>query len=111
MHELHLAEDILRKIKEKAKEEAKEKVAHIKVAIGQSRFTHLDELKELLHAISKDTVADGARIDFDIIPLKSICADCKNDFDPKTMRLDCPACGSTNIQVSSGKELRIEELQ
>lgn len=105
MHELHLAEDILRKIKEKA--EAEEKVSLIKIALGQSRFTHLEELRELLAQISKDTVADGARIEFEIIPVKTACADCKTEFSPKTLRLDCEKCGSTHIQVVSGNELNV----
>lgn len=111
MHELHLAEDILRKIKEKASQEGKETLSFVKVGIGQSRFTHIEELKELLHAISKETVAAGAKIEFAVIPLKSICADCKKDFNPKELRLDCPNCGSTNIKLTTGHELVIEEAR
>jgi hydrogenase nickel incorporation protein HypA/HybF len=111
MHELHLAEDILRKIEAKAREEDKEKVSLIKIALGKARFTHLEELKELLAQISKDTVAEGARIEFEIIPVKTACADCKAEFSPKTVRLDCEKCGSTNIQITSGNELIVKELK
>jgi len=111
MHELHLAEDILRKIQEKAKEEGKEKVVFAKIGLGQSRFTHLDELKELLAAVSKDTVAEGAKIEIEIIPVKTICAKCQKEFNPEKMRLDCPHCGSTDIQMASGNELIVKELR
>ncbi len=111
MHELHLAEDILRKIKEKARQEEKGSLRYVKVAIGQSRFTHMEELKELLADISKDTVADGATIEFEVIPLRAACADCRREFDPEQMRLDCPGCGSTNIRVASGNELFIKEIK
>jgi hydrogenase nickel incorporation protein HypA/HybF len=107
MHELHLAKDILYKIKEKAKEEGKEKLSAIAVSIGQARFTHLEELKELLQEIAKGTVAEGAVIDFNIIPLKSACTECGRDFDASVLRLDCPHCGGTAIQVTTGNDLDV----
>ncbi len=108
MHELHLAQDILRKIEEKATQEGKKELATVTVNLGQARFTHLEELKELLHDISKGTVAEGAKIKFNIVPLKSACAGCGKEFDPSTMRLDCPHCGSTDIRVVSGDRLDVE---
>lgn len=112
MHELHLAEDILLKIKAEAEAKGiRPKVSYVKVGLGQSRFTHIEELKELLSMISKDTLAEGAKIEFEIIPIKTICADCKNEFNPDTLRLDCAHCGSTNIQAVSGNELLIKELK
>ena len=110
MHELHLAEDILRKINERAAEENKTQLTFVKVAIGQSRFTHMDELKELLSAVAKGTAADGAKIEFEVVPIKTICAACQKDFNPKEMRIDCPNCGSTNIKITTGNELAIKEL-
>jgi hydrogenase nickel incorporation protein HypA/HybF len=106
MHELHLAEDILRKIKEKAQAEAKAKVAYAKIGLGQSRFTHLAELLELFADIS-----GGIKLEIDIIPVRTACAECKTEFAPKTMRLDCEKCGSTNIQMVSGNELIVKELK
>ena len=108
MHELHLAKDILYKITEKAKEEGKTRLSSITVNLGQARFTHLEELKELLSGIVKGTMADGATIEFHIIPLRSACTECGRDFDAKTLRLDCPHCGSTDIRVSSGNDLSVE---
>jgi len=118
MHELHLAEDILRKIQEAAKGEGQgsrvkgqeDKLKAVKIALGQSRFTHLEELRELLTAISKDTVAEGAKIEFEIIPVKTVCAKCGQEFNPEKMRLDCPHCGSTDIQMASGNELIVKEI-
>ena len=107
MHELALAEDILQKIKEKAKS----KVSYAKVAIGQTRISHPAELEELFAMIAKGTLAEGAKLDIEIIPMRSVCGDCKTEFIPKTMRLDCASCGSTNIQLVSGNELIVRDLK
>ena len=107
MHELHLAKDILYKIEDKAKQEGKKKIAQVKVMIGQARFTHLEELQELLFDLIKGTVAEGAKIEFNVVPLKSGCAECGRDFDASVLRLDCPHCGGTAIQVTAGNDLDV----
>ena len=103
MHELHLAHDILRKIQEEARtKELRTKISYAKIQLGQARFTHLEELLELFADIS-----GGIKLEIEVIPLKTACSDCKTEFSPKTLRLDCEKCGSTNIQVVSGNELNV----
>ncbi|MFC1571907.1 hydrogenase maturation nickel metallochaperone HypA [Candidatus Margulisiibacteriota bacterium] len=102
MHELHLVQDVLTKIKA----EAKGKVTYAKVKIGQSLITDPAEFEELFKQHS-----GGIQLDYEIVPLKAVCADCGNEFDSKTPRLDCPYCGSTNIKLTSGKELIVEILK
>jgi hydrogenase nickel incorporation protein HypA/HybF len=111
MHELGLAEDILRKIKEEAGKKGLSKVSSARVKVGASLVSDVPELKELLSKISKGTIADGARLKIDISPVKTACGSCGKDFNPKEMRLDCPECGSTDIRVTTGKELVIEEIK
>jgi hydrogenase nickel incorporation protein HypA/HybF len=101
MHEMHLAQDILRKIQE----QAKGKVTYAKIALGASRFTHMQELLELFADIS-----GGIKLEIEILPVKTACADCHTEFNPKAPRLTCEKCGSSNIQLISGNELIIREL-
>ena len=107
MHELHLAEDILRKINDEAGTRGLgTKVVYAKIGLGQSRFTHLEELLELFADIS-----GGIKLEIDVIPVKTACAKCNTEFKPKTMRLDCEKCGSTDIQMVSGNELIVKEIR
>jgi len=109
MHELHLAQDILRKIKEEAGTRGQvpgTRVNYAKIQLGQSRFTHMAELLELFADIS-----GGTPLEIEVLPVKTACAECKTEFKPKTMRLDCEKCGSTNIQMVSGNELVIKEIR
>ena len=109
MHEMALARAILRKIEEAAGEK---RTSYVKVQLGESRFTHMEELKELLTDISKGTVAEGAKVEFEISKVTSACADCGAEFKPGAkMSLTCEKCGSGNIQLTSGNELIIKELK
>ncbi len=88
MHELHLAEDILEKAKAKAEEQGLTRFSKAKVKLGESRFTDLLELKDMLAR-----VAAGIEFEIEVVPLKASCAKCGKEFSSKVPRLDCPHCG------------------
>lgn len=91
---------------EKAEELDQKDITGAKIGLGASRFTHLEELLELFNDIS-----GGIKLEIDVIPVKTACAKCKAEFNPKTMRLDCEKCGSTDIQMVSGNELVVRDIQ
>jgi len=111
LHELGLAQDVLEKVKAEAKAKGMSRVAYARAKIGETLITDPPEFKEIFSTISAGSVADGMKLDLEILPLRAVCSDCKKEFNPKVLRLDCPECGSTNISISSGKELLIEDLQ
>jgi hydrogenase nickel incorporation protein HypA/HybF len=111
LHELGLAEDVLKKIKEEAQKRGLSRLTYAKVRIGESLITDPPEFKEIFSTISASSVAEGMELDLEIVPLKAACSDCKKEFNSQAFRLDCPNCGSTNIEISSGKELQIESLK
>ena len=97
MHELGLAKDILAKIDNK-------KVKVVKVKVGETRVHDPEELKEIFKDIS-----GGIELELEIVPVKAVCANCKKEFDGKELRLDCPHCKSTNINITSGQELEVSK--
>ncbi len=111
MHELGLAQDVLGKVKAEAKAKGLSKITYAKVKIGETLITDPPEFQEIFSTISMGSVAEGMQLELEISPLKALCADCKKEFNSQTPRLDCPHCGSTNIKISSGQELVIEDLK
>lgn len=123
MHELGLAEDILRKILNPSRSDRDEirnkslpdwqagKIQKIKVKVGEALAVTKEELQEAFNIVSIGSRAEGASLEIEMVPLKAQCSDCRKDFNPKILRLDCPYCGSINIQISSGKEFLIEDLK
>jgi len=111
MHELGLAEDVLRLLKEEANKKNIQKLAYAKVAIGETLISDPAEFNDIFSTISMGSPAEGIKLDLEITKLKVVCADCKKDFNPKALRFDCPACGSTNIKVESGREIVVLEIR
>ncbi|HTY13653.1 MAG TPA: hydrogenase maturation nickel metallochaperone HypA [Candidatus Omnitrophota bacterium] len=111
MHELGLAEDVLRLLKEEAKNKGLKKITRAKVAIGETLISDPPEFHELFAMISAGSPAEGMKLEVEISPLKAVCSGCKKEFIPKELRFDCPHCGSTDIKVASGREITIREIE
>lgn len=63
--------------------------------------------------ISRGTIAENAKITFNIIPTSSLCKDCGHvtEFDWYTANeLVCGDCQSKNCILLTGQELSIEEI-
>lgn len=111
MHELGLAEDILRKVKEEAKVKGLSKISYARVKVGETLVTDQPELIELFSSISAGTPAEGTKLEIVISPLKAACRNCGIEFSARVVRFSCLGCGSGSIYIISGKELLIEELK
>ena len=110
MHEMALAKDAFRKVTETAKEKGLTKITYAKLRIGATRISHPAEFTELFYDLTKGTMAEGIKLEFEIEPVKTICSECQKEFNPQEMRLDCPHCHSTAIKVVAGNDLKITEI-
>lgn len=110
MHEYILAQNLIKKILDRAKERKLNSLSHAKVSIGETLLHDKTELEELFIKASKGTIAAGINLEINIMPVKAACADCGKEFDTKFERFDCSKCGSRNINIVQGSDLIIEEL-
>jgi len=59
----------------------------------------------------KGSLADGAVLEISHPPAEALCLSCFKTV-PVRQRFDtCPECGSDALQVTSGEELKIRELE
>jgi hydrogenase nickel incorporation protein HypA/HybF len=110
MHEMGLAQDIIRNALPLAQAKGLEKISQLKVKAGETLLIHPEEFDHAFAHVSQGTIAEGARVELEISPLRAQCQGCGSEFKGKELRLDCPQCGSNNIQIVSGKELEILEI-
>lgn len=104
MHEFHLAEDLLKKILSTSPQSSKK----IRVRVGETLAVTPDELREAFSQVAKGTSAEGAELEIEIVPLKMKCLNCRKDFFPREPSIGCDFCGSTEVEIISGKELLVK---
>jgi hydrogenase nickel incorporation protein HypA/HybF len=110
MHEMGLAEDVLKKLLKAANEQKIGKLRKASVNIGETRITDKEEFFDLFRQIAKGTPADGVDLHVTIMPLMAFCNKCSKDFSAKEMKPGCPKCDGVDFKIVSGKEVLVTEV-
>ncbi|OFI34138.1 hydrogenase maturation nickel metallochaperone HypA [Alteromonas lipolytica] len=108
---MSIAEGILQVLEEQAVTQQFEKVKAVWVEIGPLATIEADALTFCFDAVIRGSLAEGASLHIIKLAGKAFCLQCL-DTVPVTQRYDsCPVCGSYQLQVTQGEEMRIKELE
>ena len=111
MHELYLAESILNIIQDYAKRDGFEKVNSVSLSYGRLSCIEPKSLQFGFDVQAKGTPAQGAALEFKILPAIVHCFSCEKDLEVKAHTGVCPSCGGNEVILSAGtEELQILEL-
>jgi hydrogenase nickel incorporation protein HypA/HybF len=111
MHEMSLAESVLQIIEDSARTQGFSRVSGVRLEIGRLAGVEAGALRFCFDAVTRGTLAEGARLEIAETPGQGRCLDCHRlvtmaaRFDP------CPACGGCRVEVTGGTELRVKELE
>lgn len=108
-HEIGIAQDLLNVILVEASKQGIKSVSKAKIKIGEFYLPHPEQLEYSFRIASKGTLAEGAKLEIEITPLRARCSSCLKDFDSPA--LSCPSCGSKSIEITSGQELLVENIE
>ena len=111
MHELSVTESILRVTLRHAETHKAKQVTDIYLVIGQWSSIIDDSVQFHWNILSENTIAQGAKLHFERIPVELFCIDCANVYTPTDKELVCPKCGSTRIRVTKGDEFNIDSIE
>jgi hydrogenase nickel incorporation protein HypA/HybF len=111
MHELGIAESILQIVQQSIPEEGAASVRIVRIRVGQLSGIVPDSLDFCFSAIVHDTPMRHARLEIEQVPLTSECRDCRKRFQVSEADFSCPACTSTNLELVSGRELEVVEIE
>ena len=111
MHEMALCENILQVLEEQAVEQNYAAVKTVWLEIGPLAGVELEALRFSFDAVANGTLADQAELVIVETRGEAWCRSCAKTV-PIRQRFDaCPLCGGYDLQVTSGEELRIKELE
>lgn len=110
MHEMAIAEGILDIAVQTAIANEGTKIRRITMQIGQMAGVEVEALRFAFDSLVKGTIAEGAELLIDWIPLVGACIDCGRDFPIEEYRFVCPYCESTVVETKSGRELKVASI-
>ena len=107
MHELAITESIVDAVTERLPDA---RITCVRLEIGALSGVVADSVRFCFDLVTEGTNVEGARLEITEVPGRCHCRVCGVDFEPEGPITLCP-CGSIEIKVLSGQELKIASVQ
>lgn len=111
MHELSLAESLVTQVSEIVTAEGAQKVVAITLLIGELSGVDRDAFEFVYPMAVENTILENARLVVNEQPARVACRDCAAESTPILPVVDCRHCGSTNVDIISGRDFRIQTVE
>lgn len=111
MHELSIARKLLELVRQHVPEARSPEVRTITVALGEMAGIAAESLQFCFSAIVRDTPLSQAALKIERVPVRLRCSDCGHTFDVEGLTSSCPQCDGRSIQLISGKEFQVVEIE
>lgn len=108
MHEMSITQSVVEICTQNA---GGRRVTSVILEIGDLSGVVPDAIEFCFEACTRDTLLDGARLLIERVQALGRCRDCKAEFALSAYYDPCPACGGFGVDVLSGEELRVKELE
>lgn len=111
MHEMSIAEGIVQVLENEAAQQNYQRVKRVWLEVGPLAAIETESLVFCFDAVTKNTLAEGAELV--ILPTQGLafCMQCTQTVPIKQRYDACVNCGSYQLQVTQGDEMRIKELE
>ena len=111
MHEMTVAESLVELIEDEGRCRGFSRVRQIRVRIGALGHVEPDALRFCFAAVSHGTIAEGAHLELETVAGEGWCAGCARTVAIAERHDICPECGSCQVRMTAGAELRLAELE
>nr|WP_294527037.1 hydrogenase maturation nickel metallochaperone HypA [uncultured Rhodopila sp.] len=111
MHEMALCEGVVGLVEDEARKQSFTRVKSIILEIGVLGHVAPEAMLFCFDAVSHGTMAEGAKLVIERTPGAGWCLDCSKTVPLQERFGACPDCGRHHVQITSGDELRVRELE
>jgi hydrogenase nickel incorporation protein HypA/HybF len=108
MHELAITQNIVEICEANA---AGRKVCVVHVEIGELSGVVPEAVEFCFEACSRETSLHGARLMIARVPGRARCRACAAESTIRSYHDSCSACGDYQLDILSGEELRVKQLE
>lgn len=107
MHELSVTRSVVDAIVERMGDA---EIAAVCLEIGALSGVVPDSVRFCFDVVCAGTPLEGARLDIEEPAGRARCRDCAGEFDLPDLLPLCP-CGSANVDITAGRQLRIKSVE
>jgi hydrogenase nickel incorporation protein HypA/HybF len=110
MHEMSIADGVLRAVLAAANEHGATRVERVELDVGQMRLVVPEALQMAWQVISDGTIAAGSELVADEVPMQARCRECGRQFAPRIDDYLCPGCGQADVDIIAGDDIILKSV-
>ena len=111
MDERELAHHVFEVLDLAAYRNSVQHVKSVRLALGGRRKVDHTQLRARFDDISRGTVADGARLDISVLPVRRRCHNCGAEFAGSDVEAPCPTCAHPVTEPMDGEQIRVLDIE
>lgn len=111
MHEMSLAESVLQIAEDTARSNGGSRISLVLLEIGRLAGVEIEALRFCFEAASRESLAAGAELVIEQPDGQAWCMPCGETVRLSKLADPCPRCGSHQLQVTGGNELKVREIE
>lgn len=111
MHELAITQSILEIAQKAAAQHQVKRVREVRIKLGEYSGVVPQCIQYYFDVISKGTVAEGAELKMERLPILMRCETCGWEGQMDKHHIRCPACGGIQLKLLQGREFYVESLE
>jgi hydrogenase nickel incorporation protein HypA/HybF len=111
MHEMSLIESVVALVEDERRKQEFSRVRLVRLAVGVLGHVEPEALRFCFEAVTRGTIADGARLEIEEVLGEGWCSSCRQSVPLGERFAACPICGDSQVRMTAGGELRLSELE
>jgi hydrogenase nickel incorporation protein HypA/HybF len=108
---MSIAQSLLDIVLEEGRRHQLNQVKTIRLQVGEMAAVVPESLTFCFRLISEGTIAAGAILEIESMPVISRCSDCGTLFEVEDMKFICPQCEAPALELVSGRELSLLNIE
>ncbi|MBE9610004.1 hydrogenase maturation nickel metallochaperone HypA [Chitinilyticum piscinae] len=110
MHELSLAEHVIRIVEDAAHQAGAQRVTRVRLAVGALAHVEPETLQFCCTLAARQTALAETEFVVEQTPGQAYCADCRQDVALERIGFPCPQCGGFALRVTAGEEMQVLDI-
>lgn len=115
MHELPIIKKVLHIVLSDASEQEAKEVRAVTLKVGEMHDLIPELVERYFSYVSRGTIAEKAKLKIISLPITCTCNDCQKHFIYNLRYVErtqgCPVCGGEDLDLLSGNELLIDNIE
>ena len=111
MHEIGLMQRMVEVTLDRAAGAGARHVQRVTVRVGAESGVVPDVITFAFEVATRGTIAEGAELQIEDVPIACFCATCALEFAPIDALHECPRCHRLGAEVRRGREFELVSLE